>query len=132
MKIMGQSLGLRLARHSMTTSNLANMDTPGYKVRDLSFEGAMQQAMTPPEGRLQPRATHAEHMPVRNVERAYQAAQNSVKYHVYGKDEEGKDIVDIDQEMTKLSKNHLLYNATVQMLAKEFELLKHSITEGGR
>ena len=30
----------------------------------------------------------------------------------------------IDQEMNKLAKNHLMYNATVQMLAKELEVLK--------
>jgi flagellar basal-body rod protein FlgB len=40
--------------------------------------------------------------------------------------------MDIDREMTKLVKNHLLYNTTVQMLAKKFEVIKYAITEGGR
>ena len=33
--------------------------------------------------------------------------------------------------MTALAKNHLLFNTTVQMLAKEFEILKHAISDGG-
>lgn len=130
--IMGMSMNLRLARHSMTATNLANMDVPGYRMRALNFEESLQQALDPPEGKLQVRQTNATHMPVRDLKRAYGAAESKVEYSMYGRDEAGNDLVDIDQEMTKLSKNHLLYNATVQMLAKEFENLKYAISEGGR
>lgn len=130
--VMGQSLGLRLARHSMTTTNLANMDTPGYKVRDLKFEKTLQAALGPREGQLEVRQTNAGHMPVRDVEKAYRTAQKDITYSPYGKDEKGEDVVEIDMEMTKLAKNQLIYNTTVQMLAKEFENLKYAISEGGR
>ena len=130
--IMGKSLGLRLARHNLASTNLANMDTPGYRVRDLKFEQAMTDALGTADGKLEVRQTNASHLPVKDVERAYQLAQKNVKFGVYGQDENGEDVVDIDQEMTKLAKNHLIYNTTVQMLAKEFELLKYSISEGGR
>lgn len=132
MNIMGKSLGLRLARHSMTTGNLANMDTPGYRVRDLRFEEALQQATGPAEGLLEVRQTNVRHFPHKDLERAYLAAQKDVKISPYGRDEKGFDVMDIDKEMTKLAKNHLVYNATVQMLAKEFENLKYAISEGGR
>ena len=130
--VMGKSLGLRLSKHGMMTSNLANKDTPGYKVRDLDFEKTMQTALGPQEGKLELRQTNANHIPIKDVEQAYQAARKKVKFDVYGQDENGHDILDIDQEMVKLSKNHLMYNTTVQMLAKEFETLKYAITEGGR
>ncbi|MEW6264165.1 MAG: flagellar basal body rod protein FlgB [Thermodesulfobacteriota bacterium] len=131
-KIMTQSLDLRLARHSLTTANLANMDTPGYRVRDLRFEKTLQQALDSDEGRLEVRQTNRRHLPVKDAEKAYLAAQKEVKVSPYGQDENGRDVMDIDQEMTKLAKNHLVYNATVQMLAKEFENLKYAISEGGR
>lgn len=130
--LMGKSLNLRLAKHSMTATNLANMDIPGYRIRDLKFEETMQQALSSPDGRLTMRQTNSRHMPVRGIERAYQAAQAKIEYSVYGRDNQGDDLVDIDQEMTKLAKNHLLYNATVQMLAKKLEALKYAISEGGR
>ena len=130
--VMGDSLGLRLARHGMTAANLANSDTPGYRVRDLKFEKIMAEALGGQDGRLAPQVTHANHMPVHNLDRAYQVAQKNVKFGEYGQDEKGEDVIDIDQEMTKLAKNNLVYNATVQMLAKAFEGLKYAITEGGR
>ena len=131
--IMGKSLDLRLARHGMTSSNLANMDTPGYRVRDLKFEKALHRALdSSSEGRLQVTQTHGQHLPMKDVDQAYSAAQHDIKYSVYGVDENGNDVMDIDREMTKLAKNHLLYNATVQMLAKKFEGLKYAISEGGR
>lgn len=132
LKVMGRSLGLRLSRHTMTTTNLANMDTPGYKTRDLSFEKAMQRALGPPEGKLAVAQTDAGHMPVKDLDGVFRRAENSVKYHIYGQDEKGYDVVDIDQEMTKLAQNNLLYNATVQMVAKAYEGLKYAISEGGR
>lgn len=129
--VMGKALHLRLARQSMTATNLANMDTPGYKVRDLKFEEAMQRAIGPREGEMQVRQTHKNHLPANNTESAYDAARKSTEYSPYGEDENGQDVMDMDKEMTKLAKNHLIYNATVQILAKEFANLKYAITEGG-
>jgi flagellar basal-body rod protein FlgB len=131
--LMGKSLGLRLERHNLTAGNLANMDTPGYRVRDLKFEKSLQRAVASAnDGKLQLMQTKAEHMPQNDLAGAYQAARQDVKYSVYGRDENGQDVMDIDREMTKLAKNHLVYNTTVQMLAKEFENLKYAISEGGR
>jgi flagellar basal-body rod protein FlgB len=132
MNIMGKSLALRQGRHGMITTNLANLDTPGYRVRDLKFEKVMAEAVSGMDDRLGMEYTHVNHMPNPSLDRAYLAAQRNVKFSIYGTDEKGEDAVDIDQEMTKLSKNQLVYNATVQMLAKEFELLKYAISEGGR
>jgi flagellar basal-body rod protein FlgB len=130
--LMGQTLSLRLKRHANIAANLANMDTPNYKVKDLAFEQVLQDALPVSEGRLAMRATDPRHLPVRNVQQAYARAGKNVVEGVYGQDEKGQDVLDIDQEMTKLVKNHLLYNATIQILAKEFEKLKYAISEGGR
>ena len=130
--IMGKSLGLRLVKHGLTTSNLANLDTPGYEVRTLDFEKTLQEAVGRREGGLEVRRTSACHLPQKSIDQAYSIAQHNIVHSPYGQDEKGLDVVDIDQEMTKLAKNHLLYNATVQMLAKEFENLKYAISEGGR
>jgi len=130
--IMGKSLNLRLAKHNLTATNLANMDVPGYRMRDLPFEKTLQKALGAQEGRLEVRQTHAEHLPIREVERAYNAAKSNVVYGMYGQDEKGHDLIDIDQEMNKLAKNQLMYYATVQTLAKKFESLNYVIDEGGR
>lgn len=38
--------------------------------------------------------------------------------------------VNVEREMVKLAENSLLYEATVQMLTKKFQNLKHIIREG--
>ena len=131
--LIGKTLDLRLKKHSHMASNLANIDTPNYDVNDLQFQNILQKSLPDPSGnQLRMVSTNVRHMPVKDVERAYQRAQKNVVYGVYGRDETGRDIMDIDREMTKLVKNHLLYNTTVQMLAKKFEVIKYAITEGGR
>ena len=130
--LMGKALNLRLTKHSYIASNLANMDTPGYKVKDLEFQKVLLKSLPKSNNRLPLQRTHPRHMPVTKAEKAYALAQKNVVYGVYGKDENGNDVLDIDREMSKLVKNHLMYNITVQMLAKKFEGLKYAITEGGR
>jgi len=131
-ELMGKVLSLRLKKHEHIAANLANMNTPGYRVKSLDFQEALREAL-PESGRKLPTLkTHGGHIPAGNVQQAYQTARTSVVYGEYGQDETGRDVLDIDQEMTKLVKNHLLYITTVQMLVKKFEGLKYAITEGGK
>lgn len=132
LEAMGKTLNLRLGRQETIASNLANMDTPGYRVRELDFQKVLEKSMPPRDGELAVSQTHEKHIPARRLENAYAAAAKNIKYSVYGKDETGQDVLDLDQEMTKLVKNQLMYNATVQMLTKEYENIKYAISEGGK
>jgi flagellar basal-body rod protein FlgB len=48
---MDRSLTLASQRQTLIASNLANLDTPGYRTRDFSFEEAMKSAFS---GQLSP------------------------------------------------------------------------------
>ncbi|UQZ89768.1 flagellar basal body rod protein FlgB [Deltaproteobacteria bacterium Smac51] len=128
---MTGTLGLRLARHDMSATNLANMDTPGFRAKHLNFEKVLAQQLMSEPGKLEAKATDAGHIPTKDPGRAFARANNSVKYSPYGWDEYDDDILDIDKEMTLLTKNQLIYNTTVQMLAKSFEGLKEAMGSGG-
>ncbi|HEY3400179.1 MAG TPA: flagellar basal body rod protein FlgB [Geothrix sp.] len=59
---MDQSLTLASRRQTLIASNLANLDTPGYRTRDFSFEGALKSAL---DGQSSPnslRTTHPMHL----------------------------------------------------------------------
>jgi flagellar basal-body rod protein FlgB len=43
---MDLSLSLASRRQTLIASNLANLDTPGYRTRDFSFEGALKSAFS--------------------------------------------------------------------------------------
>jgi flagellar basal body rod protein FlgB len=77
------------------------------------------------------RQTDRGHIPIHDTDSAFRRASLAVKKSPYGWDEYDDDKLDIDQEMTLLTKNQLIYNTTVQMLAKEFDNLKYAIGEGG-
>jgi flagellar basal-body rod protein FlgB len=48
---MDLSMTLASQRQTLIASNLANLDTPGYRTRDFSFEGAMKSAL---DGQISP------------------------------------------------------------------------------
>jgi flagellar basal-body rod protein FlgB len=129
--IMQGSLGLRLARHDFTATNLANKDTPGFRARHLDFERVLARRLPGNGTELDVRQTDGRHIPSKDLMSAFDRAGQAVRMSPYGYDEYDDDKLDIDKEMTLLTKNQLIYNTTVQMLAKEFDTLKYAIGEGG-
>ncbi|MDR1298234.1 MAG: flagellar basal body rod protein FlgB [Deltaproteobacteria bacterium] len=129
--VMSGSLGLRLDRHNMSSNNLANMDTPGFRAKHLDFEKVLAQNLGGGLNELKMKTTNARHIPSNDETTAFSRAARAVRRSPYGWNEYDDDVLDIDQEMTLLTKNQLVYNTTVQMLAKEFDNLKYAIGEGG-
>ena len=116
--LMGKSLDLRNERQGLIQSNIANMDTPGYKVQEFSFARVMESVMSG-KGELQ--RTHPKHFSIDPVETS--------KLREFTAEERP---VDLDEEMLKLSENQLMYEVTTRLLSKRFEGLKFAIDEGGK
>ena len=130
-EVLGNTLQLRLARQSFSSTNLANMDTPGFRAKHLDFEEMLARNLDTGQSRqLGTKQTDTNHIPNRSLKQAFAQASNAIKDAPYGQNEYGEDVLDIDKEMTLLTKNQLIYNTTVQMLAKSFEGLKYAISEG--
>jgi flagellar basal-body rod protein FlgB len=45
MSALGRQLTVAVAKQSVAASNLANLDTPNYRTRDISFEDALDQVL---------------------------------------------------------------------------------------
>ena len=45
MTALGRQLTVAVAKQSVAASNLANLDTPNYRTRDVSFDEALSQVM---------------------------------------------------------------------------------------
>ncbi len=120
--LVNQSLKLRLLRHEVLASNVANVDTPGYRRKDVPFEKLMRAYLN--ESPLPLRRTRSEH---------FSALRSSRKPEIVEAEELGTpNNVSLEEEMSRLMENHLLYQATVQALIKEIQLLREAITEGGK
>ncbi len=125
-ELVGKVLDMRLQRQNVINSNLANVNTPKYKPRELEFEGELQKALgLDMQGTMA--RTSGGHMPT-----AFNAENFSPEFFKKFTPREihGEDRVNMDKEMVKLAKNQLQYNALTQILQKNFEGLKTIIAEG--
>jgi len=111
-------------RQQIVASNLANIDTPGYKTRDVSFYATMQELLS--EGSVPLRTSRPEH----NGGRIPVYPQAEV-FEVTGLTSRADhNNVDLDREMMKLSETAFGYSVISQMLRSKFHTLSSSINEG--
>lgn len=122
--LLGNALNISSRRHNLISSNIANIDTIGYKPSDLDFKSTLEAVMAKPKSEMA--VTHPTHItpetapPDMNGERFDMANI----YHL--------DSVDIDREMESLVENNINYRTTAEMMIRKMTLLKHAISEGGR
>lgn len=122
--LMGNALDVSARRHNLITSNIANIDTIGYKPTDLDFRSTLEAVMAEPKREMA--VTHPRHispdksMPDMNGERFDMANI----YHL--------DSVDLDREMEGLVENNVNYRTSAELMMRKVTLLKHAISEGGR
>jgi flagellar basal-body rod protein FlgB len=89
-------------RQQLVTSNMANVDTPGYHTQDIDFQSAMQQVMDQGSGpRLAPASMEVADLPERP---------------------DGNN-VNIDRESMMLSETQLQYQMGVQLIKEQFHEL---------
>jgi len=115
-------------RQQVIAGNVANINTPGYKKQEVSFEGELNRAIDNKyNSRL--RQTNSRHMPgVRSLAsvgiRVNTITATSMRY-------DGNN-VDIDEEMAKLAENNIRFNAMAQLMGGRFNTLRTVINEGRR
>ncbi len=117
-ELMRQALNLRSERQGLIQSNIANMETPGYKVQEFDFAKVMEGVMT---GQGELSRTNSKHIKLDAVEVS--------KTRAFREEERP---VDMDEEMVKLSENQLMYQVATRLMAKKLEGLKYAIDEGGK
>jgi len=123
-ELLGKTLDLRAKKHALISSNLANVETPGFKANDLSFEGKLKSAL---KDAPKAPAAHPGHIPLRGGAAPLERVQGDVVElpgNNMGPDGNG---VEMESEMGRLAENQIMYNATVQLLGKKFEGLKQAI-----
>jgi flagellar basal-body rod protein FlgB len=96
-------LDYRSTRHKVIISNIANIDTDGFKPLDISFKQILGKSNS-----IRMATTDPEHIGVQE--------EGGGQVEVITSEEK----VNIDQEMSNLAENQLMYNMTVEMLSRKF------------
>ena len=112
-----RGLAFATRRHEVLTQNIANVETPGYRARDLVFEDLLRPVR---QVAADPGAAHLPANPADRHARVVYSADSTPN-------PDGND-VNLDRQMARLAENTLFHNALVQMLAGQFTALKQSIS----
>jgi flagellar basal-body rod protein FlgB len=112
-------LSLNSTQQKVISSNLANLNTPGYAAKEVSFESVLRESLE--EDVLRMVKTDSKHHDPGDLAAELKSPEIN---------ESGP--VDLDWEMMKLSKNSIDYQYMVSLISKKFAGLRNAIEEGGK
>ncbi len=111
--LLEKMMNVSATKHKVIANNIANVNTPGYKRMEVSFEDQLSRAI--------------QDAPVSKL-------VNLQPKIVVSRDKEGSgsirndgNNVNIDSEITSLVKNTLSYNIYTQLLGKKMDMVKSAI-----
>ncbi|MDY0396357.1 flagellar basal body rod protein FlgB [Virgibacillus halophilus] len=122
LKVLGQSLDAAAAKNNVISANIANVDTPNYKAKDVTFKNMLQNASI---DEFQAKRTNSKHLSFDDEMNTYKIVEkNNTSYNHNGNN------VDIDREMAELGKNQIYYQSLVERMNGKFRDLE-TVLKGG-
>jgi flagellar basal-body rod protein FlgB len=130
-RLLELSLRGRAARHEVLSANIANVDTPGYRPRDLDFNTAMRAAAeSGAPGSSETARSDASASPGLNLQSAIYEPEYPDSRH--GEDRLDGNAVSLDRQMALLTENSLAYETSLTLLSRAMAALRYAIGEGRR
>ena len=121
--MLEQGIQASTLRRQLIANNIANVDTPGYKRAELSFESQIRRAVaseTPP--RLATYKTDARHIDFnKKVDFTKVQPRISVEYDTSYRNDGNN--VDIDVESAQAATNTMQYNLMMELYSRNIKLL---------
>ena len=128
--MLEQVVNFTQARHGVLAGNIANIDTPGYKTRDLSPELFQERLKAAVESsRTNANSTYADSevggaADVGELD-AFQEVQDSLKDILYHDESD----VSMERQIAEISKNQAQHNLAISVMSAQFRLLRAAVTE---
>jgi flagellar basal-body rod protein FlgB len=111
MQMLERFLNLTAFRQQLVASNLANVDTPGYRTMDINFRSELERAMAEPGGAtLDPQVYEVPGLPQRP---------------------DGNN-VSVDRETMLLGQTQLQFQTAVQLWRAEMSTMITAVSEGSK
>ena len=124
--VLQEMLSFSEARHNVLAGNVANADTPGYRVRDLNmetFQTRLREALERRSTRdttLSPGELSV--LPPDDEMREVRESLKNIEFL------DGSDVA-MEQQAAEVAKNQFLHNLTVSIMTNQFRLLQAAISE---
>lgn len=149
--MLEQVVNFAQSRHGVLAGNIANLDTPGYKTRDLSPEefqsrlrsaietsrrpamfqspgGSSQSENFGPGLGLSPggiQHVYSKTAPSKIQQNAFDDVSKSITSLLY---HDGSD-VSLEKQITEISKNHSQHNLAINLMSAQFRQIEAAISE---
>ena len=121
--VLEQLVNFNQSRHAVLASNIANVDTPGYRTRDLSvdqFQARLKDAISERDQRLTSLSS-TKPMGVDPFDKV-RGGMNNILYH-------DQSNVGLEQQVAEITKNHMQHNLALTILNSQFRLLQTAVSE---
>lgn len=118
-------LNFAQARHGVLVGNIANINTPGYRVRDLSvdtFQQRLKEAITQSQSNGQSMSAGIVNTDSGDPMRQVRESLTNVLYH----DDTN---IDLEKQVTEINKNQFLHNFALTVMGDQMQLLQNAISE---
>lgn len=122
--VLEQVVQFAQSRHSILAGNIANIDTPGYRVRDLSperFEAALRDAIHSRDQAGSPSSLGSVSAGQRRLEEVSQDLEGML----FHDDSTGS----LEHQVSEIAKNQLRHNLALAIMGNQFRLLQAAISE---
>ncbi|NKE05280.1 MULTISPECIES: flagellar basal body rod protein FlgB [Mesobacillus] len=118
------ALNYSSAKQKVISQNIANVDTPNYKAKDVSFKAVFQEVTGQS---FQAKRSDARHYDFSSRASSFSGVVNkpNVNYNENGNS------VDMDKEMADLATNQIYYNALTERINGKFNSLQ-TVIRGGK
>jgi flagellar basal-body rod protein FlgB len=115
---LSRFLDVDVARYKLIAMNLANIDTPGYRTRDLDFRSELHRAEAEASGRGEAQMSYASFHPVSRPVRGLMERPDGNN-------------VSVERESLLLAETQMKFNLAVQLLKDQFHTISMAINSGG-
>jgi len=115
---LGRFLDVDVARYQLISTNLANIDTPGYHTRDLDFRAELRRAAAEDSGLEGGQLVSASFHPVAHQIRGLMERPDGNN-------------VSVERESLLLAEAQMKFNLGVQLLKDQFHTISMAINSGG-
>jgi flagellar basal-body rod protein FlgB len=122
---VGEVLNFAQARHTVLAGNIANVNTPGYRLRDLSsteFQQKLKEALAASRAAAEPLSPGLARSEPGDALRQVRASLQNLVYH----DDTN---IDLEKQVSEMAKNNLLHNFALAVITDQFQLLQTAISE---
>jgi len=106
--LLEKALNIRAYYHKVLASNIANVETPGYKEKSVDVMAELDKS-----------DSGARNIDVKETESP--EGGNAIDQNT----------VNIEDQIVKLTENSMMFDAFVQLVNKKFSMLKYAINGGG-